>query len=181
MLQLEMREKELIKYGSRPLSALMILVYQQKCTTVHVAATQNWQICCYSFTQHPFRDTLCTGRWPWWGLWLSGVATELVLGEHALDRHLLLHLVEWLREGVLISWRSLMWMSGSLNHYCKWFKVFLRMPRKLQGLSHTSSYLNKLVFYYCIVSLMKCVGEGKVSLWVHLWAEEKNEVRLIWS
>lgn len=40
MLQLEMREKELIKYGSRPLSALMILVYQQKCTTV--------PCCCYS-------------------------------------------------------------------------------------------------------------------------------------
>lgn len=40
MLQLEMREKELIKYGSRPLSAFMILVYQQKCTTV--------SCCCYS-------------------------------------------------------------------------------------------------------------------------------------
>lgn len=40
MLQLEMREKELIKYGSRPLSALMILVYQQKITTV--------PCCCYS-------------------------------------------------------------------------------------------------------------------------------------
>lgn len=84
MLQLEMREKELIKYASRPLSALVDVVYPsaEMYILFHVAATQNWQMP-YSFTQHslgPGVHSPC----PWGGFQLSGVATELVLGEHEL-------------------------------------------------------------------------------------------------
>lgn len=105
MLQLEMREKELIKYVSRLLSVLRVgSISQPKCCYY---SELKWQIL-YSFIQHSLREVLCPAPAPV-EFQLSGVAAELLIEERALDQHLQLHPAEWLREGVLISrkaWRG---------------------------------------------------------------------------
>lgn len=131
MLQLEMREKELIKYVSRPVSVLtdLSLSISRNILPFHIAATQNWQIF-HSFTQHSFQDVLCTGPCPQRGIQISRVATEQVIGEHALGSHLL----HW--EGVCISKRA---QGGERGADCrlgkcvgcwKWCKVLLMVARK---------------------------------------------------
>ena len=62
MLQLEMREKELIKYVPGPLFVLIDLGLSvgQDVTLVQVTATQNWWLF-YSSTQHCLGDVPGTG------------------------------------------------------------------------------------------------------------------------
>lgn len=117
MLQLEMREKELIKYVPRPLSALVDVVYPSAEMLLLLRTGR-------CLIHSPNISWVCGGGrlyspWSWGGFQLSGVAPELVLGEHALTATCHFTLLSCSEKGG-ISWRAGCCWVGAYCPLGKW-------------------------------------------------------------